>query len=305
NYLYWSGADTAGSGHYVARRAVDGSGTVKVIAPTEAGASDLALSGDSLYWIAAGHLRTCGIPDCPGGPADKIPTLENAGCGGSLLYAADKSLLFFSCVSAYDAKTGSFFDVPIAAQAQVPVAIGTNPSNPGDIVRDDANIYWINSSTYTSDQQNLDGGIFRYRLSDGVVTSLVSGLRGDISPLAISGSALFFSGNIQVPGTSPVVFTQAILRAPLPNGLGSGMLPQFAPAKNVTGMEADSTHLYFSDNSSVKGSINRCPSAACPTPEVIVPGLDSPVLGAQDAVSIYWSTTALGATVATIQRLAK
>jgi len=28
-------------------------------------------------------------------------------------------------------------------------------------------------------------------------------------------------------------------------------------------------------------------------------------LGAGDAVSIYWSTTAAGATVATIQRLAK
>jgi hypothetical protein len=286
-YLYWSGSDTAGSGHYVARRAVDGSGTVKVIAPTE----------------AAGHLRTCAIPDCAAGPADKIPTLSPTRCGGSLLYASDKSTLFFACGSDYNAKTGTLLGLTFPAQ--VPAAIGTNPSNPGDLVRDDANIYWINSSTYTSDQQNLDGGIFRYRLSDGVVTPLVSGLRGDIYPLAISGAALFFSGNIQVPGTSPVMFTNAILRAPLPNGLGANMLPQFATAKNVTGMEADAKYLYFSDNSSVKGSINRCPVAACPTPEVIVPGLDSPVLGAQDTVSIYWATTALGATTATIQRLAK
>jgi hypothetical protein len=303
NYLYWSGSDTAGSGHYVARRAVDGSGTVKVIAPTEAGVSDLALSGDSLYWIAAGHLRTCAIPDCPAGPVDKIATVGNTNCGSGLLYASDKSLLFFSCGSDYNAKTGSFFDVSLTTQ--LPAAVGSNPSNPGDIVRDDANIYWINSSTYTMDQQNLDGGIFRYRLSDGAVTSLVSGLRGDISPLAISGSALFFSGNIQVPGTLPVVVTTAILRAPLPNGLGSGSLPQFAPATRVTGMEGDASHLYFSDLGTVKGSINRCPNDACPTPEVIVPGLDSPMLGTQDAVSIYWSTTAPGATVATIQRLAK
>ena len=303
NYLYWSGSDTAGSGHYVARRKVDGSGTVKVIAPAEAGASDLALSADSLYWIAAGHLRTCATPDCPSGPVDKIATVGNTRCGASLLYASDKSLLYFSCGSDYNTKTGSFFGVSFTAQ--VPVAIGTNPSNPGDIVRDDTNIYWINSSTYTSDQPNIDGGILRSRLSDGVVTPLVSGLRGDIGPLAISGSALFFSGNIQVPGTNPVKFTEAILRAPLPNGLGSGSLPQFAAAKSVTGMQGDSSYLYFSENSTVKGTISRCPSSACPTPEVIVPGLDSPVLGAQDAVSIYWSTTAPGATVATIQRLAK
>ncbi|HEY1532824.1 MAG TPA: hypothetical protein VGF76_02355, partial [Polyangiaceae bacterium] len=163
--------------------------------------------------------------------------------------------------------------------AQTPMTIGTNPSNPGDIVRDDANIYWINSSTYTADQQNLDGAIFRYRLSDGVITSLASGMRGDIYPLAISGSALFFSGNIQIPGTNPLMDTNAILRAPLPNGLAAGAPPQFAPAKNVTGMEADAKYLYFSDNSSVKGTISRCPIAACPTPEVIVPGLDSPFLG--------------------------
>lgn len=99
--------------------------------------------------------------------------------------------------------------------------------------------------------------------------------------------------------------TSAIIRAPLPNGLTTGTLPKFADSKSVRGLEADEQYLYFADEVGSQGGISRCPIAACPTPETIVPGLYEPSLGAQDAASIYFSSSASGSTLYTIQRLAK
>jgi hypothetical protein len=185
--------------------------------------------------------------------------------------------------------------------------VGTNPSNPGSLVRDASNVYWINSSTYTSDSWNADGGLWRVRLSDGTTTELASAMKGDISYLAIGGSALFFAGNIAITGSNPVMTTSAILRAPLPNGLTGGAQPKFADAKSVRGMQADDKYLYFGDEVTSQGGILRCPTSAatCATPETIVPGLYAPNLGAQDAASIYFSSSASGSTLFKLQRLAK
>jgi hypothetical protein len=166
-------------------------------------------------------------------------------------------------------------------------------------------VYWINSSTYTTDNWNADGGLWRARTSDGATTQLASTMRGDISYLAVGGSALFFAGNIAITGSNPLMTTTNILRAPLPNGLGAGVQSKFADAKSVRGMAADDSYLYFADEVFSQGSISRCPIAACPTPETIVPGLYDPNLGAQDATSIYFSSSASGSTVYTIRRLAK
>ena len=305
-YLYWTGADATGTTHYVARRRVDASDAVKVIAPNEKGGYGLALSGDKVYWLALGHLRVCDLPDCATGPSDAIASVSPTGCGYGMLFEPTKKGLYWSCGSTYNQKNGTLFT--LAAASTTPAALGTNPSNPGTLVKDVANVYWINSSTYTADNLNADGGLWRVRLSDGVTTQLVSGLRGDISHLAIGGNALYFSGNIQIPGSNPIMFTQAVLRAPLPNGLGGLMLPKFADAKNVYGMVADDQHLYYVDGASTTGAITRCPIAACPSPEVIVPGLENPTMGTQDSVSIYWKTTTYmpgGASTSNIERLAK
>jgi len=130
-------------------------------------------------------------------------------------------------------------------------------------------------------------------------------MKGDISYLAVGGSSLFFTGNIAITGSNPLMTTTNILKVPLPNGLGAGVQPKFADAKSVRGMAADDQYLYFADEVGSQGGISRCPIAACPSPETIVPGLYSPGLGAQDAVSIYFSSSASGSVLYTIQRLAK
>jgi len=300
-YLYWSGS-LAGA-YYVARGRVDGSGTVKVIAPSELGPSALAVTSDKVFWVAKGQLRSCDIPDCAAGPVNAIASATSNGVGGDILFEPGKKALYWSRGATYNTKDGTLYS--LASGAATPTVVGTNPSNPGALVRDANNVYWINSSTYTADSWNFDGGLWRVRTSDGATTQLASTMRGDISYLAIGGSGLFFAGNIAITGSSPLMTTTNILRAPLPNGLGAGVQPKFADAKTVRGMEADDQYLYFADEFGSQGSVSRCPIAACPTPETIVPGLYEPNLGAQDAVSIYFSSSASGSTLYKIQRLAK
>jgi hypothetical protein len=302
-HLYWSGTLTGSAPYYVARARVDGSGTVKVIAANEQSAGALAVTPDKVFWNAKGQLRSCDIPDCIGGPLNAISGATSNGVNGDILYEPGKKALYWSRGATYNTKDGTLYS--LASGALSPTVVGTNPSNPGALVSDASNVYWINSSTYASDTWNADGGVWRVRVSDGVTTQLASTLRGDISHLAIGGSALFFAGNIAITGSNPLMTTTAILRAPLPNGLSAGAQPKFADSKNVRGLEADDQHLYFADESGSQGSISRCPIAACPTPETIVPGLYAPHLGAQDAVSIYFSSSASGSTLYTIQRLAK
>lgn len=303
-YLYWSGAATSGSPYYVARARADGTGTVKVLAASEQGAGPLAVTSNKVYWVAKGQLRSCDIPDCALGAVNAITAVTSGGVSGDLLYEPGKKALYWSRGATYSAKDGTLYT--LASGAATPTVVGTNPSNPGALVSDSSNVYWINSSTYTSDAWNADGGLWRVRLSDGTVTQLASSLKGDISYLAISGATLYFAGNIAITGSNPLMTTSAILSAPLPNGLGPGAQPQFAAAKNVRGMEADSKYLYFADESGSQGAISRCPVAACPTPETIVPGLYSPNLGAQDADSIYFASSSSSAINSfTIQRLAK
>jgi hypothetical protein len=60
-------------------------------------------------------------------------------------------------------------------------------------------------------------------------------------------------------------------------------------------MFADDKYLCYAQAPGDTRTINRCAvtstSATCPTPGVIVPGIASPTLGAEDAVSIYWKST--------------
>jgi len=304
SYLYWSGAAASGAPYYVARARVDGTGGVKVLTATEDGAGALAVTADKVYWIAKGQLRSCAIPDCAGGPSNAIAAATSNGVSGDMLYEPGKKALYWSRGATYGMKDGTLYS--LASGAAMATVVGTNPSNPGALVNDSANVYWINSSTYTSDQWNADGGLWRVRLSDGTTTQLASSMKGDISYLAIGGSTLFFAGNIAITGSSPLMTTTAILSAPLPNGLGTGMQPQFVAATGVRGMEADDKFLYFADEAGSAGTIKRCPIASCPTPENIVPGLYDPNLGAQDATAIYFASSSSSAVTSyTIQRLAK
>src|SRR6478736_6681625 len=302
-YLYWSGALTGTADYSVARARVDGTGTVKVIAANEQGAGALAVTPDKVYWLAKGQLRSCDVPDCTTG-AVNAATATSTGVSGDILYEPGKKALYWSRGATYNTKDGTLYT--LASGSTTPTVVGTNPSNPGALVSDSANVYWINSSTYTTDNWNADGGLWRVRTSDGTTTQLASSMKGDISYLAIGGSALFFAGNIAITGSNPLMTTTAILRAPLPNGLSPGAQPKFADAKNVRGIEADDKYLYFADESGSQGTISRCPIAGCPTPETIVPGLYTPNLGAQDASSIYFASSSSSATTTfTIQRLAK
>ncbi len=295
-YVYWTG-DTGPGSYFVARRRVDASDAVKTLASSEAAMYGLALSSTKVYWVAAGHVRSCDLPDCDTGPSDAIATVTSGGCSSSLLFAESKQTLFWACSATYNAKDGTLWSLPLPTTTPVP--IGPNPADPTLLTSDGTNLYWLNSSTYTNDFQNADGGVLRARLSDGVTTPIVSGLQGDLFGLAVGGGALYFSGGIVNNEAG------AIFREPLPNGVASiNPLPKFANAYRVGQMVADESYLYFTDlGSGGVGSVSRCPhDTECPMPEVIAPGEASPYAITQDAVSIYW--TGVGAT-GPVRRLAK
>jgi hypothetical protein len=305
-YLYWTGYGTPSSNpptiNYVARRRVDGSDVVKVLAANEVGGTSLALASDKLYWIAGQKLRSCDLPGCATGPTDAIADTVHSSQGYDLLFEPTKKGLYISSHSDYNSTNGAV--TLLAAGSSTPAVVGPNSIGASSLVRDAANVYWVATSTYSMDKANANGGLYRTRISDGVVTQLASGLTGDILDLAIGGNALFFSGSIQKP-----VMVQGIIRAPLPNGLPLGALPTFVDAINVRGMVADDSYLYYAEWSlEGTGTVNRCPVAACPTPEVIAPDAINPTMGAEDAVSIYWKSTTLlpgGATSVVVRRLAK
>jgi len=146
-YLYWSGSGTGSATYYVARRRVDGSGTVKVLAATEESVGALAVSADKVYWVAKGQLRSCAIPDCPAGPINAIASLTSNGVGGDILYEPGKKALYWGRGATYNTKDGTLYS--LASGATTPTVVGTNPSNPGALVSDASNVYWINSSTFT------------------------------------------------------------------------------------------------------------------------------------------------------------
>ena len=274
--VFWSGA----SG--VARRRADLSDTVHVLAATDVSAHGLAFSSTSLYWVAGGHVRVCALPNCTGGATDFISTVGQASCGTSMLLAGGK--LYWSCYATYNQDNGIMYSLGVPLTTTTPtVMAGTNPSNPLTIVSDSTNVYWLNSSTYTADNTNYDGAVMRARLSDGTTASLVTSLKGDLYALAVSGSSLYFSGNIDF-GTAG--FTGAVLKVPLPNGIGAAMPARFANGSSVQGIVADSNYVYFSQSGA--GVVSRCAAAGCTTPEVIAPGQGNPTAMAQDAVSIYW-----------------
>jgi hypothetical protein len=296
--VYWSGNTRTGTApYYIAKRHVDLSDSVRVIAPAETSAYAVVASATSVYWMASNHLRVCTLPDCSGGPADFIPAVGTGSCGYGMALVGSK--LYWSCGADYNTNDGALWSLPLPLSTTTPVAIDPTPANPWTIVSDQSNIYWINSSSYTTDNQNRDGALYKARLSDGTVTALATQLTGDLGALAIGGGALYFSGSVVVNSTT---YKSAVFRVPLPNGVGATLPPTFLDSSGVNAMVADDTYVYLADYSS--GSLARCPVAGCTTAEVIAPG-DGPTALAQDAVSVYWVSGGAGTATGKIRRMAK
>jgi Stigma-specific protein, Stig1 len=284
-YVYWTGSDVDAKNPYVARRRVDASDAIKVIAPHEARAVGLTISPSGIEWLGDGRVRSCKAPDCDGGPNDLQPTVSDC---FEILYFPLKSTLFWSCQTVYAQNNGSLWSGPIPGTTSTHV----QPSslNPTAIASDADNVYWLNASGFNSEATyNTDGSIWRWRASDGMTTALVTGLAAQLSKIAVGSGALYFT-----PGGVD------IFRIPLPNGVLSP--PKFADAREVGGMVADENALYWSDYRG--GVIERCPhSSQCPMPEVIAPGQTDAGEMTQDAISIYW--TAENGGDGSIRRLAK
>jgi hypothetical protein len=296
-YVYWSGgASTTAS--YVSRSRVGDQDISKVLAPAESYASGVAITPHGVFWLSAGHLRTCDAPNCTNGASDAIATVMQSGCGSSASYAPSKQALYWSCGATYGYDDGTLWSLPNGATT--PVAVGANPASPTAMTTDGVNLYWLNSSTYTNNDLNADGAVERMRLSDGSIASLDTLIRADLYSIAVGGGAVYFARNIILDATTT---ENGVVRLPLPNGVAGSSFPKFADASSVSAMVADDQYLYFSDTVGSSGYIARCPHSGCPTPEVVAPGLGVPVAMAQDAVSIYWVN--LTGNIGSIQRLAK
>ncbi|MEO7034278.1 MAG: hypothetical protein ABI548_10315 [Polyangiaceae bacterium] len=281
-YVYWSGSDSAGKTFYVARRRVDQSDEVKMIATAETRAEGLALSSSKVFWLGDGHLRACDAPDCNNGPSDFEPTARNCFHVASIATA-----LFWSCQTDYAKNNGSLWSV--SNSGSTPVNLEPTSKNPTEFTSDGENIYWLNSTGFNS-QNGLDaeGAVWRLELGTGATTKLVSGLMQEMSQIAVGGGKLYFKE----------AEAEAIYAIPLPNG---ALDPVKIADNRVGEMVADESDLYWADY--YGGRILRCSHAGCATPEVIAPGQNLPNALAQDAVSIYWLGGNPGA--APVQRIAK
>ncbi|HWZ88908.1 MAG TPA: hypothetical protein VNW92_08660, partial [Polyangiaceae bacterium] len=286
--VYWSGSDATYAHYYVARRRLDGTDAVKPLASTETGANALAIASNNIFWMAGGHLRVCDLPDCSKGPSDYVPATIATACSSSITYIASKNALYYGCYADYNNNNGSLWALTLGTVN--PLNLVPSPANPVSLTSDDANLYWLSSSTYTADNLNKDGLAARIRLSDGTKTTLATGLQGDIYSFAVGGTALYYAGNLY---TTDQAAARAIYKVPLPNGLGGAAAPKFADASSISStvgsMTADDQYLYYSesDNSGV-GSIKRCPHSGCSTPETIAPGQAGFLI--QDSVSLIWAT---------------
>jgi len=293
-HVYWGRGATSQSGASISSKLIDGTGTPAVFAPGEHG-SGITIANGQIYWSFAGALRTCPAPDCSGGPSN----LASSGgtTSGDVLVAQSTNRIYFGEPSAYNTGNGGLWYVPLLGGTAQQVAGA--PVNPQDIVSDGTNLYWISSSTYTTDVQNSDGEVVRMPLAGGSIVPLADGLRGDIARVAVASGAVYFGGAMIVAGA----YEQGIFKLPLPNGVGSGTPPSFA-SLFPRGMVTDDNYLYFTADNEVY----RCPHSGCATPpEVFAPGQNGVGGIAQDAVSIYWVTSgSLGAPdTAAVRRLAK
>ena len=285
-YVYWAGANEDEKTFYVARRRVDRTDGVKIIAPSEDKASDLTIAPTGVYWLGKGHVRACSTPECASGPIDFEPTAPDC-FKIHFAAAAPKPSLLWSCQTVYGQNNGSFWSVPVSGGT--PTHIQPASANPTGVTSDGDSVYWANSSGF-DDHNSLaaDAAVWRVRLSDGVTTSIVSGFTAQFGQLAAAPGKLYFDTN------------SVISTVPLPNG---ALKPaKFAETSSVVGgMVADDDALYWSDYRS--GVIATCPHSGCVVPKVIVPGQTAPLDMAQDSVSIYWISDYQNG--APIRRLAK
>jgi hypothetical protein len=263
-YLYWTASSTANK-VYVARRRVDRSDSMKIIASNEVTTSGLTLSASAVYWLTAGHVRVCNTPDC-NGASDFKATLGQT-C--ETLLAAGNAL-FWSCSAAYEKMDGAFWAV--TTPASTPAQIEPSSTNPTAIVSEGDNVYWLNSSTYTQNVQNSDAAVWRLRASTGATTRLVTGFTSDLGSIAVGNGKLYFS-------SPPTIFV-----TPLPNGSLSPV--KFADV-SARSMVADEHAVYWTADA--KGLVLRCPHSGCASPETLAAGQLNPGPLAQDARSIYWA----------------
>jgi hypothetical protein len=293
-HVYWGRGATSQTTSSVQNIRVDGSGSIGPIATGETG-EGLTVAGGRIYWTFSGSLRSCVAPACTGGPTNYATSTGTT--GGGIVVASGISRIYFAERAPYNTSNGGLYSVALTGGAATRVAGA--PSNPQRLASDATNLYWVNSSTYTTDQQNGDGQVLKMPIGGGTVVPLIQGLRGDLSNIAVGPSAVYFSGSTTV-GT---VYAGRVYRLPLPNGVGTSPPPIFAPV-GVSGLIADSNYVYFSTDAAV----HRCPHSGCANPpEVIAPGQDGADGLAQDATAIYWVTRGTLSTPmsAAVRRLAK
>jgi hypothetical protein len=227
---------------------------------------DWALAGTDLVWgndwvAAHGAVRGCETPECSGGPSTLV--------AGSNLYVLGyhpgENTLFFNEGSDLIAKPW-----PSGSETTFAASQGTFQA----ITSGETYVYWaVEVDLY-------DHTIRSKPASGGGITDLVTNRLGDISALAVSDSAIFWSESV----------SDDILSAPLPAGIGDEEAVTFGPALgSVLFMVADDTHLYWA----VRGtdaSIRRCPLEGCTgTPELMAE-TEQPWGLTQDELAIYWTT---------------
>jgi hypothetical protein len=293
-HVYWGRSATSQTSALVQNIRIDGSGSIGTIAMGETGVG-LTIAGGRVYWTFSGMLRSCVAPGCTAGPTNWATTTGTT--SGGVVVAASVNRIYFAQGAPYGTSNGGLWSVGTAGGVATRVAGA--PTNPQRLTSDSTNLYWVNSSTYTNDQQNGDGQVLKMPIGGGTVVPLIQGLRGDLGNIAVGSSYVYFSGSTTV-GT---VYAGRVYRLPLPNGVGASPPPVFAPV-GASGLIADSSYVYFT--SSV--AVHRCPHTGCASPpEVIAAGQDNPQGLAQDATAIYWITYSNLTTplAAAVRRLAK
>ena len=251
-FVYWTLLN--GNGGQIMRAPIVAAGGQPGVVPTTiataAAPSEIALSGNNVYWLDGNAIFSI-AKTATTSTASPTQVTPNSGGAG---FAVDGTNLYWT-EGLGIMGPGYVWQEPIGQTTPTLIAGGMNANpiltNPFGIAVNGQNVYWTDFSTGMG-----EGNVYSVPIGGGTVATVVSG-RQDPATLVIDSTNVYWT---EVP-------TSAIMTAPIGGGTAT-TLATFNPALNLAsdftnaaiGLRVDATHVYWSVDS--PGADAGAPSGA-------------------------------------------
>ncbi len=273
HFIYWGGDSSS-----IAKKSIDNSGTSTELVPAAAKeyAYSLVVVDQTLFWSndwKDNAIRGCALPSCSAGPQELITASTPA---RGLFYSEPKKTLYFTQQKAIWQK---------ALPGGQTVQITPTTELAANITSDGQYVYWSEYSPTTG-----TSSIRKIPVSGGKDSGLADGL-SYLTKLVAYERVLYV---LEDPTNGTGVQGDArIFAIPLPNGVGSGTVPEFANAgAKARQLAVDDSGVYWTEtDGNLEGSIRHCPLTGCTGPADVLASAAGPEGIATDARAVYWVST--------------